>query len=331
MKAARLLEIKRPLQIQEVPLPEAGANEVVIEVEAAALNRRDFWITQGLYPNIQLPCTLGSDACGTVISTGEGVTPDWSGKSVVVNPGLDWGPSEKCQSESFRILGMPDDGTLAQRIVIPVELLSHKPTHLSPVEAAALPLAGVTAFRALFSQGRVQPGQKVLISGIGGGVACLALQFAKAAGATVFVSSSSKDKIAKAMGLGADAGFLYTEDHWQKQAPEVDLVIDGAGGPGYNQLMSVVKPGGIIVNYGATAGAPRDLDLFKVFWKQIHIVGSTMGSPRDFSEMLHFVASHKIKPIVDAVYSLEEVNKALDHMGRSSQFGKSAILMDPKA
>jgi NADPH:quinone reductase-like Zn-dependent oxidoreductase len=187
----------------------------------------------------------------------------------------------------------------------------------------------VTAFRAVFTQGGLQRGESVLITGIGGGVATFALQFAVAAGAKVWVTSSSPEKIQRATELGVLGGFDYRDETWAKKcAKEVgplDLVIDGAGGSGYDSLIQLAAPGGRIVSYGATAGRPKDLDLFKVFWKQLRLQGSTMGSPADFSAMVSFVEKHEIHPVVDAVFPLEEGNHALGHMQSAPQFGKYVL------
>ena len=207
MQAVVLTEVGKPLAMQDRPVPQAGAGQAVVKVRAAALNRRDFWITRGLYPDVRCPVILGSDAAGVVTAVGSGVDPSWVGREVVIDPGLDWGDTPCAQGDAFRILGMPDDGTFAEAVAVPAGQLRAKPAHLSWEEAAALPLAGVTAYRAVVVQGRVAAGQRVLVTGIGGGVATFALQIARAAGATVFVTSSSADKIASAIALGAKAGY----------------------------------------------------------------------------------------------------------------------------
>ncbi|MDA1054872.1 MAG: zinc-binding dehydrogenase [Planctomycetota bacterium] len=329
MKAFVLTQLKCPLQLEERDGLVPGPGEAVIALQAAALNRRDYWITQGMYPGIQLPIVLGSDGAGVVTHVGEGVPQDLLQRQVIINPGWNWGDREAVHGNAFRILGMPDDGTFAGEVRVPAAYVAAKPEHLSWQEAAALPLAGVTAYRAVFTQGRLQPGERVLISGVGGGVATFALQYALAAGATVVVTSSSAEKIEKAIQLGATAGFDYTVEGWHKQLlaeqEPIDLIIDSAGGDGYANLLDAAAPGGRIVNYGATAGPPKKLDLFKVFWKQLHLAGSTMGSPDDFAGMLAFVSQHKIKPIVDEVFSLADGNEAMERMKHSRQFGKLVI------
>ena len=325
MKALVLNEIKEPLVLQERPGPTAGKDQIIVKLKAAALNRRDYWITRGLYPGIRCPVILGSDGAGTA---------DFKEKEVIINPGYNWGQRQEVQSGDFKILGMPDDGTFAEEIAVPQEQLFGKPEHLSFEQAAALPLAGLTAFRALFKQGRLQCSQTVVITGIGGGVACIALQLAVAAGATVIVTSSSQTKIDKALAMGAKAGFIYTSEDYASQVKSqfgpVHMIIDGAGGNGYSQLINMACPGGIIVNYGATAGMPDKLDLRKVFFRQLHLVGSTMGSPEDFSEMLDMVDRHKIQPVVDEVFALSDGNMAFEKMNVSSQFGKLVLRVSEK-
>lgn len=329
MKALVLNATHQPLDLEERPSPKPGSGEVVVQLKAAALNRRDYWITQGQYPGIEPPVILGSDGAGIVSALGEGVESSWLNQEVIVNPGLDWGANQAAQSGKFTILGLPHDGTFATELVIPASQLHPKPAHLTWETAAALPLAGVTAYRAVFSQGKLQPGQTVLITGIGGGVATFALQFAVAAGAEVWVTSSSPDKISRAVEYGAKGGFNYREEKWWKPASEEmgapDLIIDSAGGKGYAALLNLAAPGATIVNYGATAGPPEKVDMFKLFWKQLHLVGCTMGSPADFAAMLDFVAAKSIKPIVDAVFPLEEGNVALEQMETSPQFGKYVL------
>jgi NADPH:quinone reductase-like Zn-dependent oxidoreductase len=329
MRALILHELKQPLREEERADLEPASNQVVVQLKAAALNRRDYWITQGMYPGIKLPVILGSDGAGVVTRLGDGVDDEWVGREVIINPGWNWGDATTAQASTFEILGMPNDGTFSTELVVPASYLHGKPTHLDWRQAAALPLGGVTAFRALFTQGRLQAGERVLISGVGGGVATFALQYAVAAGATVFVTSSSDEKIAQAIQLGATAGYHYTLDGWPKSlkaehaAP--DLIIDSAGGAGFADLIDLIAPGGRIVNYGVTAGPPQKVDLFKVFWKQLHLIGSTMGSPDDFAAMLDFVNRHQLTPAVDRVLPLGEANEALEWMKSSKQFGKLVL------
>ena len=251
---------------------------------------------------------------------------DWLGREVIINPSLDWGDRQACFGDEFTILGLPVDGTFATEIVVPVYQLHDKPKHLNWQEAAALPLAGLTAYRALFSQGGLQKGETILITVIGGGVATFLLQFAVAAGADVWVNSSSQAKIDRAISMGAKGGFLYTDESWPKQmldaAGSPSLIVDSAAGPTYDTLIDLVQMGGRIVNFGATLGPPDKLEMRKVFWKQLRLQGSTMGSPSDFAAMLEFTAGNDIKPMIEASYPLEEGNTAIEQMEVSPQFGK---------
>jgi len=329
MRALTLHKVKSPLVLEERDSLEPAAHQAVVKVRAAALNRRDYWITQGLYPHITLPIVLGSDGAGTVVRVGSDMDEQWNGREVVIYPGLEWGSNQAAQEDDFTILGLPRDGTFADEVLVDASQLFAKPDYLSWNEAAALPLGGLTAYRAMFTQGELEAGQSVLITGIGGGVATFALQFAVAAGANTWVSSSSENKLAKAVQLGAQGGFDYSEEDWGQQfvnkAGAADLIIDGAGGPSFENLIRIAAPGGRIVNYGATAGKPKDLDLFKIFWKQLRLIGSTMGSPEDFANMLAFVEEHEIKPIVDTVLPLAEGDTAVASMASSPQFGKIVL------
>jgi zinc-binding alcohol dehydrogenase/oxidoreductase len=332
MQALVLRQVKQPLSLEERPPLEPGPDQVVVGLKAAALNRRDYWITQGLYPGIKTPVILGSDGAGVVIRAGENAA-EWQDREVVINPGLDWGDRQDVQSKQFHILGMPTDGTFAGEVLVAAAQLAERPSHLTWHQAAALPLGGVTAYRALFTQGRLQAGESLLITGIGGGVATLALQFAVASGARVWVTSSSPEKIEQAVALGAEGGFPYTHGDWARELAKVatpDLILDSAGGEGHAALVELAAPGGRLVHYGATAGPPKKLDLFKIFWKQLQLIGSTMGSPDDFADMLELVARKEIAPQVDGVFPLADGTQALEQMRNSPQFGK-LVLEIPEA
>jgi NADPH:quinone reductase-like Zn-dependent oxidoreductase len=292
--------------------------QVQVTLQAAALNHRDLFITQGLYAGIQMPCILGSDGAGVV-----------GNRKVVLYPALEWGHTEKHQGKSFRVLGMPDHGTFAETIRLPSENLFDMPNHLSPEEAAALPLAGLTAWRTLFSRCQLASGERVLITGIGGGVALMAMQLALAAGAEVFVSSGNQEKIQKAIAMGASGGANYREENWDKQlkaqAGGFDVIIDSAGGDSFTLLPSLCNPGGRIGFYGGTLGKVTGLSLQPLFWKQISLFGSTMGSPLEFAAMLAFVQRHQIRPVVDSVYALKDGAKAFERMKSGLQFGKLVL------
>lgn len=321
--------VANQLEIKEVEKPVLGVGEVLVRMKAAALNHRDEWCRQGLYPNLKDGVILGSDGAGIVEELGEDVDVSFLDKHVIINPSLNWGSDERVQVKEYKILGMPDHGTLAEYIKIEADRLHEKPVHMSWEEAAALPLGGLTAYRALIVQGRLQKGEKVLVTGFGGGVAQFAVQFALAAGAEVYVSSSSKEKRQKALALGVKSAFDYTDDSWVKESFQVsggfDLIIDSAVGDTFNNLIKVANPGARIVFYGATKGNPTGFDARKVFWNQLQIIGSTMGSDRDFEAMLGFVNQHQIKPVIDQVFSLDEAVKAFDRMKAGSQMGKIVL------
>ncbi|UJP64383.1 zinc-binding dehydrogenase [Mongoliitalea daihaiensis] len=330
MKAVVLnRSVANQLEIKNVEKPKVGEGEVIVQVKAGALNHRDEWCRQGLYPNLKDGVILGSDGAGVVVELGEGVDSSWLKKEVIINPSLNWGEDERVQVKEYKILGMPDNGTLAEFINIKTDRLHEKPSHLSWEEAAALPLGGLTAFRALMVQGRLQKDEKVLVTGFGGGVAQFAVQFAIAAGAEVYVSSSSEEKRQKALSLGVTGAFDYTNEAWVKEAIALtggfDLIIDSAVGDTFNNLIKLANPGARIVFYGATKGNPTGFDARKVFWNQLQIIGSTMGSDKDFEAMLNFVNQHQIKPVIDHVFSLDEAVQAFDRMKAGSQMGKIVL------
>jgi NADPH:quinone reductase-like Zn-dependent oxidoreductase len=331
MHALVLNELKAPLELTQREKLVPTQNEVIVSLRAAALNRRDYWITQGMYPGVKLPVVLGSDGAGVVSSLGEGVDSKWLDQEVIINPGFNWGDDPRAQSDSFEILGMPRDGTFAEEVAVPASALSPKPAHLDWEHAAALPLAGLTAFRAVVTKGKVKNGETVLVTGIGGGVATFAAQFAKTLGARVIVTSSSDAKIETAINHGADFGINYSTDSWHKPLVKehgpIDLAIDGAGGDTYLKLIDTAKPGGRIVNYGATSGAPKNFDIFKVFWKQLHLIGTTMGSPEDFEAMISLVNTHKLQPTIDHTFPLSDGESAMNLL-RDSHHGKIVLVLE---
>ncbi|MDE0594091.1 MAG: zinc-binding dehydrogenase [Roseibacillus sp.] len=330
MKAIVLTSTDGTVDFIDVDDPTIKPGTVMVKLKAAGLNRRDYWITQGLYPGMHAPSILGSDGAGVVEEVGQGVEDSWLGREVIIYPGTGWGPSSKAQSEDFRILGMPDNGTFAEWIVVPAEQLVVKPEDLSIHEAATVPIAGLTAYRALFPQGRLQSGETVLITGIGGGVAVMILKLAAASGAKVLVTSSSPQKLERALSLGATAGANYKEENWTGALAEhgpIDLVIDGSAGVGFNDLLGLVRPGGRIVNYGGTAGPPEHYDIRRHFWKQIHVIGSTFGSPDDLVALMEMIELHSIRPEIDSVTPLSEGAEVIASMAKSPQFGKLVLEM----
>jgi zinc-binding alcohol dehydrogenase/oxidoreductase len=334
MKAVVLQEIKQTTSIQEVETPTAGAGEVIVQIKAAALNHRDVFIQQGLYPGIKLPAILGSDGSGVVSAVGEGVSEEWIGKAVIVNPSHNWGDNDSFYGKNFKILGMPDNGTFAEYLKVEAKYLTPKPAHLSFEAAAAVPLAGLTGWRALMSRAGMKAGDRVLVTGIGGGVALFVLQFAVAAGAEVWITSGSDEKIAKAVALGAKGGVNYKDPNWAKnlivatggdRSGYFNVIIDSAGGPSFAKLIDVASAGASICFFGGTTGNITDVVPGKVFFKQLNIYGSTMGTEAEFADMVRFIATHEIQPIVDEIFPLESVETALQRMESGSQFGKIVL------
>lgn len=319
------------MKLVEMPDPVAGPGEAVVRLHAAGLNHRDVWIRQGLYARIQLPCVLGSDGAGVVESVGPGVDAKLSGKRAVIIPCEKWGENPAVQGKDFLILGMPRQGTMAEKIAIPASMVVELPQNVSFHDAAALPVAGITAYRALVSRGGLKAGEHVLVTGIGGGVATLAMLFAQALGAQVSVTSGSEEKLAKARSMGAIAAVSYKAKGWEKDlvaqaGRPPSLIIDGAGGDGLNGLIAAAAGAARIVLYGATRMSPSKLDMAKIFFKQIDIRGTTMGTDDEFRAMLALVSKHGIKPVVDRVFPLAQAVEANRLLEESGQMGK--ILLD---
>jgi NADPH:quinone reductase-like Zn-dependent oxidoreductase len=224
---------------------------------------------------------------------------------------------------------LPDDGTFAEYVKVNASNVYAKPPHLNFKQAAAFPLAGLTAYRALFTKAKLTPNDTVLIAGIGGGAALLALQLATHFGAKVFVTSSSDEKIRLALELGAKGGVNYKEPDWEIKLKElaggIDVVIDSAVGPGFAKHLTYVNSGARIVFFGATAGDIPELNARIIFWKQLQIIGTTMGTSLEFEEMLQFISRHKIVPVIEEVFSFKDANKALSLMDESNQFGKIVL------
>lgn len=336
MKAAVLNQIgksedlKKNLVLEEIQNPEPKDDDVLINIKYASLNHRDLWITKGLYAGIKLPVVLGSDCSGIVADKGKDVKDFSIGDEVIVNPGINWGENESHQGKYFKILGLPDDGTLEEYISVNSSCVYKKPSHLDFTEAAAFPLAGLTAYRAVFVKGKLNKDKNVLITGIGGGVSTFALVFAVSTGANVYVTSGSAFKINKAIEHGAKGGVDYKNENWDKEINDLnkngfDLIIDGTGGNNISKCLNVINPGGIIVNYGATAGDINNFEVRKIFWKQISLLGTTMGSGRDFKNMIELIEKNKIVPVVDRIFELENIYEAFSRMNKAEQLGKIIV------
>lgn len=310
---------------QPVPVKD----QVLVRLHAASLNHRDIWVRSEQTAVPDNGVILGSDGSGVVEAVSEEGDPALVGKEVILNPAHEWGKDPAFQADSFKILGYPDNGTFGPWILISKKYVHDKPEHLTREEAAAVPLSGLTAYRAMFTKARLRPGEKVLITGIGGGTALWALQFATAFQAKVYVTSSSAEKIARAKSLGAVAGFNYTEASWADEVKKTtrgfDVIIDGAAGTQFKNLLDVAAPGGRIVVYGRTAGDIGNIPPRILFNKQLQVHGTLMGTRDEFLSMIDFVEKKNIRPIVDTTYNLDNIEEAFGRMGSGTQFGKILI------
>lgn len=334
MKASVLETLHEPLVYKDVDKPYPKQGEVLVRLRAASLNHRDVWIQKGLYPNIKTPIILGSDGAGTVSEIGEGVSEYWLEKEVIINPSHNWGDNPNHYGNDHRILGLPENGTFAEYVKVEARYLVPKPAHLSFEEAATLPLAGLSAWRALMTRGNFKPGGRVLVTGAGGGAALFAIQFAIAEGAEVWVTSGSDQKIRKAINLGVKGGVNYKTPTWHRdllvkarasKSGYFDTIIDSAGGSGFARLIDVAAPGATICFYGGTTGNITDIVPAKVFFKQLNIHGTTMGTETEFEDMIRCVEEKQIIPIVDEVYELADAEQALRRMDSGEQFGKIVL------
>ena len=326
MKAIILEELNQPLAIKDAKIPDILAHEALVRIHAAAFNHRDLWIQKGQYAGIQFPIILGADGSGVVEKVGKHVGDTWVGKEVIINPSLNWGNDARVQAKDYLILGTPNDGTFAEFVKIDARLLIEKPKHLTFEQAAALPLAGLTAYRALLKRAAAKKGENVLITGIGGGVALQCMQFAIAAGCNTYVSSGNDAKLEQAIKLGAKGGANYKIPDWdkilKKQSGGFEVIIDSSGGDTFAKLVDMAKPAGRIAMYGATLGAFNSGIPAKIFWKQLDILGSTMGNDDEFTEMMQFVNHHQIVPIVDSIFPMSQAQTAIEKMTKGEQLGK---------
>lgn len=327
------------IEVQTFPNPEPGPGEALLEVRAAALNHLDLYTrTQQQADATTAPKIIGSDAAGVVSAVGADVETLRTGDAVVLDPGLSCNSCELCEQgeesecSSFDLVGRGIPGTIAELVLVPAANLAPKPEHLDFEQAAALPLDHLTAWRMVRTRGQLRAGETVLIHGIGGGAALAALQIAKLTGAEVIVTSSSDDKLERARAIGADEAINYrSRPEVAKRVRELtdgrgaDLVIDTVGAATLPESISAARNGGRVVLCGATTGAQGEVNIREVFWRQISIIGSTMGSRNDFRQMLTAVSDQRIVPVVDSVWHLSELEPALDRLERADQFGKIVL------
>lgn len=341
MKALTIHENGGPevVRFEEIPDPKPGRGEVLIRVKSAGLNHLDIWVRKGRPgAEVKAPHVLGSDASGVVAEVGEGVLNVKVGDEVVLNPGVnteetEWtlrGQHSECPT--FGIFGLSRPGTFAEKVVAPTINVYPKPKHLSWNEAAALPLAHVTSWRMVMSRAKFVPGETVLIHGIGGGAALAALQFASAAGGETIVTSSSDEKLARAKNLGARHTINYKSNPDVAAAVleitggrGVDVIIDAVGAATWPINFDAARKGGRIVHCGVTTGFEVTANIQKLYWKQLTVMGSTMGSQEEFRQMLRAVEVSEIQPVIDSVEPLERGREAMDRMEAGEQFGKIVL------
>jgi NADPH:quinone reductase-like Zn-dependent oxidoreductase len=323
VKAVRIHEDGGPevLRYEDVEDPVPGDGEVLIRLRAASLNHLDLWVRQGL-PSVPKPRTLGADGAGVVASLGPGADSFSEGDRVVINPGLD---------DGARIVGEHLDGTHAELVAVPVENVYAIPEGLSFEEAAAFPLVFETAYRMLVTKARLAEGEWVLLWGIGSGVASAAFVIARALGARTIVTSSSSEKLERARELGADAAVNHAEDDVAAAIKEAthgkgaDVVVEHVGEATWKTSLQAAGQNARIVVCGATSGPNPPAQLHRIWWKQLTIYGSTMGTKEDFEGAYELVARGAARPIVDRVFPLEEAAEAHEYLESGRQFGKVVL------
>jgi NADPH:quinone reductase-like Zn-dependent oxidoreductase len=342
MKAIVLHRHGGPEVLEHAELPELapGPGEVLVEVRACALNRLDLWVRGGL-PGLTLPLphVLGSDIAGVVSAIGEGVANTWIGREVVLNPGLSCGRCESCLAgwdnlcPDYRILGETARGGYAERIVVPAVNLVDKPADLSWIEAAAFPLTFLTAWQMLVTRANLRPSETVLVHAAGSGVGTAGLQIAKLLGTRVIALASSDSKLARARELGADATIRSSDADWPKQVRAlpgvgrrgVDVVFEHVGQATWAESIKLCRNGGRVVTCGASSGWDAHTDLRHVFFRQIQILGSTMGSKASLFTLARLIGEGRLRPIVDRVFPLAEAAEAHRYLDRREQFGKVVL------
>ncbi|KAG8751200.1 hypothetical protein FRC12_012549 [Ceratobasidium sp. 428] len=321
--------------LQERELPKAGEGDVVVKIAAAGFNHRELWIRKDLYPAIKVGSVLGADGSGTVVSGPQ----DILGKRVFIVPMTGWESVERGPEKQFGIPGgvrYPAYGTLSEYIVVPKDAVIPTPDHMTDEEAAAWGLGAVTAWRAVVTKGQVDKGHNVFITGVGGGVAVIALLFCVARGANVFVSSSSPETIAKAVKLGAKGGVNYRDESWPKDlaalmkehgATGLDAIIDSAGGDILGKTVRILNSGAKVVCYGMTASPSIPLAMPHVL-KNIELLGSTMGSTAELRAATEFAIQHRLRPVVSTVLEgLESAERGFELLESGKEFGKIVVMV----
>lgn len=320
----------------EAPLPVPGSGEARLRVRASSLNHLDLWVRRGLPIRTVLPHIGGADAAGEVDAIGPDVDPAWMGARVVVDPALDYDWYERgsrgSDARRFRLLGEHTQGAFAQFCVVPAANLVRLPASVPYETAAAAALVSVTAWRALATRGGVQPGETVVITGASGGVGSVAVQIARLLGARVLAVTSGTEKAARVRALGADLVYDRLTTDWSAAAwaetgkRGVDVVLDSVGRALWPGSLRVLAPTGRLVSCGATTGNKAETDVAQLFWKQLSILGTTMGTPAEFRAAMELVFEGKVKPQIHEVLPLEEARQAHERLERGEVFGKLVLV-----
>ncbi len=339
MKAAVFSEFGGPevVQLGEVPTPEPGPGEVRIRVEAAAMNHLDLFVRRGGLPRTIMPHIGGSDIAGVVDALGEGVPAIPAGTRVVVDPSLEYDWYERAPrgtglpAPQFRIIGEHAQGGFAEYCVVPASNLVEIPESVKSETAAAASLVSVTAWRGLMVRGGLRAGERVLITGGSGGVSTVAIQIALLAGARVFAVTSGPENIERVRELGADVAYDRTEVDWARQLwsdtgkQGVDLVFDSVGEAVWGSCLRSLAVGGRLVTYGATTGAAGETEIRLVFWKQLSVLGTTMGSPTEYRTVMDLVFRGKLAPVIHDVLPLSDAARAHEMLEAGAVFGKLVL------
>ena len=326
------------LHYTDVPDPKPGPGEVLIEVKATSINHIDIFLRRGM-PGIQvkMPKIVGSDAAGVVRELGAGVSGLKTGQRVTINPGIACGHCEFCaagfgsQCTSWAMVGENRDGAYAELVVVPAHIALPIPDSMSFEDAAATPLVFLTAWSMMVGKGRIQPGEDVLILGAGAGVGTAAIQIAKMVGCRVFVTASSDEKLQRAKELGADFLIDYSKDEFDKTIRDltnrrgVDIVVDYIGADTWVRSLRSARRGGRVLTCGATTGFAPQTDLRHIFFRQVQVLGSTMGSHREFLDVMKCVFRGQLKPVIDRVLPLSEASKGHELIEQRAVFGKIVL------
>jgi NADPH:quinone reductase-like Zn-dependent oxidoreductase len=327
------------VEVGELPEPEPGPGQVRLAVRAAAVNHLDLWVCQG-WPGLKLsfPHVLGSDASGVVEAVGAGVQDVKPGDEVVVYPGVSCGRCDRCLAgepnlcREYAILGEHVAGVQAQRLVVPAQYVFPKPARLGFEEAAAVPLTFVTAWHALVARAGLRVGETILVHAAGSGVGVAAVQIAKLLGARVIATAGSDAKLEKARALGADEVVNYETGSFVAAVKKltdrrgVDVVFEHVGKKTWEGSILAARAGGRIVTVGATTGHDPLTDLRHVFFRQLSVLGSTMGTPGELAQVLRFVQEGKLRPVVDRVLPMKDVKIAHQALADRAQFGKIVLV-----